>query len=148
MASQFSNGLKFWVFSHCDSYELESVFHIVGFLCLHVRPYDRRHFWTLFLFKRLHIFISKILIISFVLSPDLVQNLAPNLHSKFYFLFRFMRSWPLNTFFSLSGMYWRSCTLLTGLITINSGIIKRYILYYLESDTFSSLVLVAVACKQ
>ena len=99
-------------------------------------------------------FYSKILIIIFFLTPDLVQMfiVIPNLDYESYFLFRYIRfvTFTSITFLYLAlygGMYWRSCALLTGLVAINSGFVTRYILYYFESTTFSSLVPIAV-CLQ
>ena len=99
-------------------------------------------------------FYSKILIVLFLLTPDLGQLLVviPNLDYNSFFLFRYTRYLALSTITFLylthcGGSIWRSSTLLKGLIPIYGGFILKYYLYFLDTHTFSSLVLVAV-CLQ
>ena len=99
-------------------------------------------------------FYSKILIILFLLTPDLVQLfiVIPNLDYYSFFLFRYIRylTFCMVTFLYLThcgGNIWRSYIPLNGLIAILSGFILKYYLYFLDTNSFSSLVPIAL-CLQ
>ena len=96
-------------------------------------------------------FYSKILIILFLVTPDLAQLfiVIPNLDFNSYFLFRFMRylTFSMITFVYLThcgGNIWSSHISLNGLFAIQIGFTIKYYSYFLDTKASSFLMVTSL----